>query len=202
MVTHADSPSLDTGDMPAVGDARAATGSPSPAATPVPASVTHRSAPDRSTRVKDPNVAAPPGGWGDNAVPDKSYWADRSRSDTGVRLGARNEVFLSRRGVASLFRLPGANDPAPASGRMIGLCGWATALGLAGLAVALRGLVAIIAGTAPFWYEPVVISLGLLGILLTVAGFLSIQWRRVPWVLLAAATVPLLISVGLAIAVL
>lgn len=90
-------------------------------------------------------------------------------------------------------------DPLTASDRMLGLCGWATALGLIGLATALRGLLTILAGTAPGWYEPTLAGLGSAAIGLTAAAFPVIRRPRLPWLLLCLATASVLVDVGLTV---
>lgn len=94
-------------------------------------------------------------------------------------------------GLRQSFRLPGQRDPAPHPARLAGVCSWAAALGLLGLPVAARASVAIIAGAPPGWFEPAVVTVGLVGIGLTVASFSAIHCRRLPWLLLAAATAAL-----------
>jgi hypothetical protein len=59
--------------------------------------------------------------------------------------------------------------------------------------------VAIIMGSAPGWFEPVVVTVGLAGIALTSAAFAAIHRQRVPWRLLTAATVTLLANLTLAL---
>jgi hypothetical protein len=90
--------------------------------------------------------------------------------------------------------------PRGASWRTLGICGWGTGLGAVGLGSALRGLPAILADTAPAWYQPTLSTLGLSGIGLATAAFLSIQRRRLPWLMLGLATVPLGVNLGLTIA--
>lgn len=85
------------------------------------------------------------------------------------------------------FRLPGRHDPAPHPGRLFGVCGWAAGLGLLGLPVAGRSSVAIITHAAPAWFEPTVVAVGLLGMVLTVGAFAAIH-RPLCWHLLLAAT--------------
>jgi hypothetical protein len=80
---------------------------------------------------------------------------------------------------------------------MVGLCAWAAALGLIGLPIAGRSSVAIILGSAPGWFEPVVVVVGLTGIAMTSAAFAAIHRERVPWRLLTAATVTLLVNLAL-----
>jgi len=109
-----------------------------------------------------------------------------------IQRDARPEPRPVPTGLARIFRLPGWDDPAPPPTRLVAMCGWATALGVAGLAVATRGLMAIMGGTAPGWYEPAIVGIGLAGIGLTVGAFMSIQRRRLPWLMLAAATIPLI----------
>jgi hypothetical protein len=84
-----------------------------------------------------------------------------------------------------------------ANDRMLGLCGWAAGLGVAGSATALRGLLAILDGQVPDWYEPALAAAGLCLIGLVTAAFFSVRHPRLPWVMLAMATAPLLLSLGL-----
>lgn len=101
----------------------------------------------------------------------------------GTGLGGRIAARLRVR-----FRLPGRQDPAPHPAKLIGICGWAAGLGLLGLPVAGRSSVAIVMHAAPAWFEPAVVTLGLLGIGLTVAGFAAVHRRWLPWGLLLAAS--------------
>jgi hypothetical protein len=101
----------------------------------------------------------------------------------GPGAGGRLAVRLRER-----FRLPGRHDPAPHPGRLAGVCTWAAGLGLLGLPVAGRSSVAILTHAAPAWFEPVVVTIGMLGIAVTVAGFAAIHRRWLPWHLLTAGT--------------
>lgn len=116
-----------------------------------------------------------------------------------IQRDPRPEPTAARTGIAKVFRLPGWDDPAPPTARLVAMCAWATALGVVGLAVAVRGLMAILGGTAPTWYESTVVGTGLAGIGLTVGAFMSIQRRRLPWFMLAAATIPLIATVVLTV---
>lgn len=102
-------------------------------------------------------------------------------------------------GKARIFRLPGSYDPSPPTTRLIVMCAWATTLGVVGLVVATRGLMGIMGGQVPSWYEPSMVGIGLTGIGLTVGAFMSIHRRRMPWFLLALATIPLAATVVLTI---
>jgi hypothetical protein len=75
--------------------------------------------------------------------------------------------------------------------QIMGVCGWAAILGVVGLAVGIRGLIADLMSEAPGWYEPMMIGVGLTGIALTVGAFVSVHRRRTPYILLGAATVVL-----------
>jgi len=98
----------------------------------------------------------------------------------------------------TLFRFPAADDPAPATGRLLGMSFYSSVLGLTGVAVGIRGLVAAIGG-APGWYVPLLALLGLLSVAGAVASFLSIHRPALPWHLLLGATVPLIGAVLLAV---
>jgi len=78
---------------------------------------------------------------------------------------------------------------------LAGLAGWAAALGVIGLLVGVRGLIAILVGGIPDWYEPTLIILGLVGIGLTSAAFVTVQRRPIPWILLGTATGVLLAAI-------
>jgi hypothetical protein len=92
--------------------------------------------------------------------------------------------------VAARFRLPGADDPAPATNHLARICGWAAALGLGGMAVALRAFIGFML-SQPGWFAPAVISVGVIGLLCTIGAFASVHRRRLPLVLLGVATVAL-----------
>lgn len=85
---------------------------------------------------------------------------------------------------------------------MLVLCAWATGIGILGLAVALRGLDAVLAHADPAWYEPTLAGVGLAGVVLTVLAFLSAERVRLPWIMLGLATVPVVVNLGLTISAL
>jgi len=89
--------------------------------------------------------------------------------------------------------------PRPEGRALLGISAWATVLVLAGLGVAIRGMIAAIGGLTPGWYQPSLIAIGLIGIVLTVGAFAMIQRPRTPWLLLALATIPLAGAVALTI---
>ncbi len=90
----------------------------------------------------------------------------------------------------TLFRFPAADDPAPATKRLLSMSLYAATLGLTGLGVALCGLVTTFGGAAA-WFMPALSLLGLSSVAGTVGAFLSIHRPALPWVLLLAATVPM-----------
>lgn len=136
-----------------------------------------------------------------------STQADESSSEHSLAEGlglriqreARPEPGSTPPGVTRVFRLPGSDDPAPPTTKLVAMCAWASGLGLVGLLVATRALLAMWRGNPPTWYEPSFIAVGLVGIGLTVGAFMSIQRRRLPWVMLALATIPLIASIVLTV---
>ena len=97
-----------------------------------------------------------------------------------------------------LFRFPAADDPAPGTRRLLSMSLYASALGLIGVGVGVRGFVSVLGGV-PGWYIPVLSLLGLISVALMVGAFLSIHRRVLPYVLLLAAAVPLAADVALAV---
>jgi hypothetical protein len=95
------------------------------------------------------------------------------------------------------LKLPDREVPAPHPIRLFAVCAWAAGLGLLGLPVAGRSSVAIITGSAPDWFEPAVVSVGVAGILVTAAAFAAIHRRRLPWLLLLGGTVLLVSNLAL-----
>ena len=134
----------------------------------------------RTTPVTAPATSRTPGSQTASAVPrPRGAGAEPPAGTLGSRVAARLRVR---------FRLPDRHDPAPHPARLVVTCCWAAVLGLLGLPVAGRSSVAIITGAAPAWFEPVVVLVGVLGILVTAATFTAIHRRWLPWLLLAAAT--------------
>jgi hypothetical protein len=97
--------------------------------------------------------------------------------------------------VTGAFRRPVLRPRGPKLRKLAGLAGWAAALGVVGLVVGIRGLLVILVSKPPHWYEPTLITMGLIGIALTAAAFLTVQYRRVPWVLLGLSSGVLLASI-------
>ena len=91
----------------------------------------------------------------------------------------------------SLFRFPAADDPAPGNRRLLAMSLYASVLGLAGVGVGVRGFVSVLSGTAPGFYVPMLTVFGLISVALMVGTFMSIHRPRLPYLLLAAAAVPL-----------
>jgi len=91
----------------------------------------------------------------------------------------------------TLFRFPAADDPVPTTRRVLAMSLYASALGLAGVGLGVRGFVSVLTGTAPGFYVPVLALVGLISVALVVGAFLSIHRRVLPFLLLAAAAIPL-----------
>ncbi|MDT4995551.1 MAG: hypothetical protein QOH97_5443 [Actinoplanes sp.] len=98
-----------------------------------------------------------------------------------------------------VFRFPAVGDADPGWQRLLGMSVHAAILGLAGVGVGARGLLATLGGSSPGWYIPMLAGTGLLSVALTVAAFLSIHRDLLPWMLMLAATVPLGTAVILAV---
>ena len=98
-----------------------------------------------------------------------------------------------RQQLPDAFRLPTDRDPAPEPRHLAAVCGWAAVLGLGGMAVALRAFVGLI-GAYRAWYAPTVIVIGLIGLTCTIAAFASVHQRRLPFALLGAASVSLVLG--------
>ena len=98
-----------------------------------------------------------------------------------------------RRQLPDAFRLPTERDPSPEPRHLAAVCGWAAALGLGGMAVALRAFVGLVSASRA-WYAPTVTVIGLIGLACTIAAFASVHKRRLPFVLLAAASVSLVLG--------
>lgn len=82
-------------------------------------------------------------------------------------------------------------DRQPRLRQMLGVCAWAALLGIVGLVVGIRGFVADLMEAVPGWYLPAMAGVGAVGIGLTVGAFATVHRRRMPYVLLGAATVTL-----------
>jgi hypothetical protein len=103
------------------------------------------------------------------------------------RAGDRPSTISS---ISGAFRLPSADDPSPAPRHLAWVCAWAAALGLGGMAVALRAFVGLVYDERA-WYAPTAIVIGLIGLACTIGAFASVHQRRLPMVLLAIATAAL-----------
>jgi hypothetical protein len=103
-----------------------------------------------------------------------------------------------RTAVATRFRLPREDDPSPRTGRLLGLCAWAAALGLLGLIPGGRLGVAVAANLPmPAWYAPVSLTIGVLGVAGIAAGFAAVHRYRLPLILFTASTALLLANLTL-----
>jgi hypothetical protein len=76
--------------------------------------------------------------------------------------------------------------------QLMGVCGWAAVLGAVGLVIGIRDLIAVLTQSSPGWFEPVMSAIGLVGIALTVGGFLTVHRQRAPWIFLGGGSVMLI----------
>ena len=82
--------------------------------------------------------------------------------------------------------------PEPRLRQLMGVCGWAAVLGGVGLVIGIRGLIGVVAGAPPSWFEPSMIVVGIVGISLTIGAFLTVHRDRAPWALLGASSLVLM----------
>ena len=99
-------------------------------------------------------------------------------------------MAITRRPTTGNFRLPGAEDPAPRPNHLATVCVWAAALGLGGMAVALRALIGLI-WQSRGWNVETLTTIGMAGLACTIASFASVHRRLLPLVLLSLATAAL-----------
>jgi hypothetical protein len=91
----------------------------------------------------------------------------------------------------------GTSAEAPRLRQLVGVCGWAALLGGVGLIIGIRALVGVLTSSGAGWYEPSIAVVGLVGIGLTVAAFVTIQRQRLPYLLLGGATAVLVVGLAL-----
>lgn len=81
--------------------------------------------------------------------------------------------------------------------QLVGVCAWAAVIGGVALVVGIRALIGSLSSQPPGWYEPSVLSVGLTGLGLTVAAFMTVKRRWAPFALLGAASVLVIVAVNL-----
>ena len=89
---------------------------------------------------------------------------------------------------------PRITSTEPRLRQLMGVCGWAAVLGGLGLVIGIRGLVGIVAGNPPGWFEPTLAAVGMLGIALTIGSFLTVHRNRIPWIMLGSSSLVLVAS--------
>lgn len=78
--------------------------------------------------------------------------------------------------------------------RLMGVSAWALALASCGLLLGTIALLRMMA-EVPAWFQPAFIGTGIFGLVLAIAAFLTVQFQRVPFLLLGASTVTLVIGI-------
>ena len=81
--------------------------------------------------------------------------------------------------------------------RLMGVCAWAFCLAGCGLVLGLIDLIILFGGQAPAWFEPAIITTGLIGLALTIAAFPMTRAKHTPWILLASGTLVFVIGIVL-----
>ncbi len=120
-----------------------------------------------------------------------TYVADSFTGDIAMTMGGTfalahdgEPAGLAR--VTMAMRTPARPD-SPAPRRLIGLSLWAAALGILGVILAIRDAIGILVG-APHYFLPLIAILGIVGVALTMGGFLTARARVLPWTLMGLAT--------------
>jgi hypothetical protein len=103
---------------------------------------------------------------------------------TRVRVPAQQ---AARDAIVTHFRMPGTPDPDVRLRRLAAVSAWAAVLGFGGLILTFRLMFGMFT-TIALWYPPVIFVLGLFGIVCSVGAFASVHKRRLPWILLGAAS--------------
>ncbi|HIV56416.1 MAG TPA: hypothetical protein H9902_00530 [Candidatus Stackebrandtia faecavium] len=80
--------------------------------------------------------------------------------------------------------------------RLIGVCAWALFLALAGFVLGAIAMIRLM-GPTPVWFEPTFSAVGVLGLFMAIAAFVTVQFRRLPWQLLGASTLTLVAGIVL-----
>ena len=80
--------------------------------------------------------------------------------------------------------------------RLIGVSAWALALGACGFVLGIVAMLRMI-GEVPGWFKPSFVTCGVVGLALIIGGFITVQYQRLPWLLLGSSTVLLLVGVVL-----
>ncbi|WP_412541818.1 hypothetical protein R8Z50_04495 [Longispora sp. K20-0274] len=125
-----------------------------------------------------------------------SFGSALGLADADAPAADPNASFRTR--LAAAVGVDGRRGPrdfsAPPPQRILaGVSVWAFVLALGGVVVGVAALVRIIAG-APGWFEPVIILTGIVGMGFTVAGFATVRRALIPWAVLGAGTLTLIIG--------
>jgi hypothetical protein len=90
-----------------------------------------------------------------------------------------------------------AQTTEPRLRQLVGVCVWAAVIGGVALIIGIRAVIGSISATPPSWYQPWVIGVGLTGLALTVAAFVTVNRRWAPFALLGAASVLVIVAINL-----
>jgi len=94
-----------------------------------------------------------------------------------------------------------AKEPPVRMRHLMGLCAWAAAVTVLGIAIALWVMIRLMTSGTPGWYEPVIVSTGLAGVALEIAAFVNLDKGNLPWYLMGGSTLVLFLSIGITTAV-
>lgn len=124
--------------------------------------------------------------------------ADQPPTTVLTAPGTGPQVPPQPRGTADRIAVSGfsARPPMVRQRRLMGLSVWALGLGLSGLVLGVVALVRIMT-EAPGWFEPVFSVVGVVGLGLIVAAFVTVARRVTPWILMGASSALLVVGVVL-----
>jgi hypothetical protein len=121
-----------------------------------------------------------------------SFAGDATMTSGGTPVLAQDgEPAGLARVTLAMRRSEGKLPPAPR--RLVGLCAWAAAVGIIGVLIGIWAAIAFLAG-APGWFLPVAGLIGVAGVGFTMGAFVTARQRQIPWALLSAATLCLIIA--------
>lgn len=125
------------------------------------------------------------------ATPEPPAYTAISNPASGYPANQPPLLAATRPAVAGLKTVPDVRLR-----RLMGISVWGLFLASAGLVLGGIALFRLM-GDMPDWFEPVFAGTGVFGLALIIAGFVTVKYRLVPWLLLSASSVTLAVGVVL-----
>ncbi len=86
--------------------------------------------------------------------------------------------------------------PQPRLRQLVGVCLWAALIGGVALVTAVRALIGSLGADPPSWYLPWVSAVGTAGLGSTIAAFVTVNRKWVPFALLGVSTVLVIVALN------